>query len=319
MIEVRNFTMKYFGRTAVDDISFQIPEGAIVGFLGPNGAGKTTTMRVLTGYLAPTEGDVRIDGRDVVSEAIRVRASIGYLPETVALYPEMRVREYLNYRADLEGVRRSDRKSRVDEVLGRCMIADVARRVTGTLSKGYRQRVGLAGALVHKPRILILDEPTVGLDPKQIIKIRELIKELGREHTVLLSTHILPEVEAVCDRVLIIDRGRIVANGTPAELRSRGAGHPVVRAVFVGDVPAQEILSELDGVQSITETRDGGETRVRLECREGIDCREAVFRQAVANHWVMRELAAEALTLEDVFVRLTTQDAAQSGAGEAAS
>jgi ABC-2 type transport system ATP-binding protein len=319
MIEVRDFTMEYFGRPAVENISFEIPEGAIVGFLGPNGAGKTTTMRVLTGFLLPTEGAIRVNGIDVVREPLKARACIGYLPETIALYPEMRVREYLKYRADLEGVRLADRKARVDDAVERCLLSDVADRITGTLSKGYRQRLGLAGALVHRPPILILDEPTVGLDPKQIIKIRELIRELGKERTVLLSTHILPEVEAVCDQVMIIDRGKIVAQGTPDELRRRGAGTPVVRAAFAGDVEAREALLALDGVRSITESKEGGETRVRLECEDGVDCREAVFRQAVERRWMLRELTRESVTLEDVFVRLTTQETAAPSGEEAAS
>ncbi|HWC65057.1 MAG TPA: ATP-binding cassette domain-containing protein [Thermoanaerobaculia bacterium] len=318
MIDVQHFTMKYYGPPAVDDISFSIPEGAIVGFLGPNGAGKTSTMRVLTGYLPPTEGEVRIAGHDVVREPIAARAAIGYLPENVALYPEMRVREYLAYRADLEGVRRADRSARVADVMERCLIADVAEKTAGTLSKGYRQRVALAGALVHRPPILILDEPTVGLDPKQIIKIRELIKELGRERTVLLSTHILPEVEAVCDQVLIIDRGKIVAQGTPEELRRRGSGASIVRATFAGDVPARDALAAIDGVRGIEETRTAGETRVRIEAAEGVDVREAVFHRAVENRWTMRELAGETATLEDVFVRLTTRDHAEAAAGVAA-
>ncbi|HKB71756.1 MAG TPA: ABC transporter ATP-binding protein [Thermoanaerobaculia bacterium] len=317
MIDVDHFTMKYYGPPAVDDISFSIPEGAIVGFLGPNGAGKTSTMRVLAGYLSPTEGEIRIAGHDVVRESIAARTAIGYLPENVALYPEMRVREYLAYRADLEGVRRSDRAARVSDVMERCLIADVAEKTAGTLSKGYKQRVALAGALVHRPPILILDEPTVGLDPKQIIKIRELIKELGRERTVLLSTHILPEVEAVCDQVLIIDRGKIVGQGTPDELRRRGSGASIVRAVFAGDVPARDVLSAIDGVRAIEETRTDGETRVRIEAAEGIDVREAVFRQAVENRWVMRELAGETATLEDVFVRLTTRDQGEAESAHA--
>ncbi|MGH9443833.1 MAG: ABC transporter ATP-binding protein [Thermoanaerobaculia bacterium] len=319
MIEVRNFTMKYYGPPAVDDISFEIPEGAIVGFLGPNGAGKTTTMRVLTGFLPPTEGEIKVAGHDVVRDPIRARASIGYLPENVALYPEMRVREYLRYRADLEGVPSSDRKARVDDAVDRCLLAEVANRITGTLSKGYKQRVGLAGALVHRPPILILDEPTVGLDPKQIIKIRELIKELGRERTVLLSTHILPEVEAICDQVLIIDRGKIVAQGTPEELRRRGSGAALLRASFAGEVDARPLLASLDGVRAIHQTFEAGETRVRLECDEGVDCREAVFHKAVENGWTLRELVGETATLEDVFVRLTTQDHSAPEPEEAAS
>ncbi|HET7452342.1 MAG TPA: ATP-binding cassette domain-containing protein, partial [Thermoanaerobaculia bacterium] len=213
--------------------------------------------------------------------------------------------------ADLEGVRRRERAGRVADVMERCLIADVAEKTAGTLSKGYKQRVALAGALVHRPPILILDEPTVGLDPKQIIKIRELIKELGRERTVLISTHILPEVDAVCDQVLIIDRGKIVAQGTPEELRRRASGAAIVRAAFSGDVPARDVLSAIDGVRAIEETKVPGETRVRIEAAEGIDVRETVFRQAVENRWVMRELAGETVTLEDVFVRLTTRDHAE--------
>jgi ABC-2 type transport system ATP-binding protein len=308
MIEVANFTMRYYGPPAVDDISFEIPEGAIVGFLGPNGAGKTTTMRVLTGFLSPTEGEIKVAGHDVVREPIQARASIGYLPENVALYPEMRVREYLRYRADLEGVSSADRKGRVDDVVDRCLLDEVADRITGTLSRGYKQRVALASALVHRPPILILDEPTVGLDPKQIIRIRELIKELGKERTVLLSTHILPEVEAICDQVLIIDRGKIVGQGTPEELRRRGSGAALVRATFAGELDARPVLSSLSGVRAIHQSAEGGETRVRLECDEGVDCREAVYRKAVESGWTLRELVGETMTLEDVFVRLTTQD-----------
>jgi ABC-2 type transport system ATP-binding protein len=190
----------------------------------------------------------------------------------------------------------------------------VAHRKIDNLSKGYRQRTALAGALVHQPPVLILDEPTVGLDPKQIIKIRELIRELGRERTVLLSTHILPEVEAVCDRVLIIDRGKIVGQGTPEELRRRGSGTPIVRAAFAGDAAVRDALASIDGVLHVEETHAPGETRVRLECTEGVDVREAVFRRAVENGWVLRELAGETMTLEDVFVRLTTRDQAEPAA-----
>lgn len=315
MIDVRNFTVRYAGFPAVDDITFDIPEGAIVGFLGPNGAGKTTTMRVLTGFLRPTEGEVKIAGHDVLREPLAARASVGYLPEQVALYPEMRVCEYLRYRADIEGIRGRNRKTAyVDDVIERCLLSDVADRVTGTLSKGYRQRVALAGALVHRPPILILDEPTVGLDPKQIIKIRELIKEIGKERTVLLSTHILPEVEAVCSHVMIIDKGKIVAQGTPDELRHHSSGATCVRATFAGDVPAHEVLSVLDGVKAISREVKDGQTHVRLECVEGVDCREAVFHQAVEQRWTLRELTRDSPTLEDVFLRLTTRDETHASA-----
>jgi ABC-2 type transport system ATP-binding protein len=312
MIEVQNLTKRYPTRLAVDDVTFSVREGEIVGFLGPNGAGKTTTMRVLTGFLPPTSGAARIAGHDVVGQPNAARASIGYLPESAATYPEMRVREYLGFRARLEGVAGGLVKTRVTEALERCLLSEVAERKIENLSKGFRQRTALAGALVHQPPVLILDEPTIGLDPVQIIKIRETIRELGKNRAVLLSTHILPEVEAVCDRVLIIDRGRIVAEGTPTELRGKLAGTPVVRAVFGGAVPAQEGLAALEGVTSVAVEDGPGETRVRLTCTPDSDPREDVFRFAVEKGWVLRELAREAMTLEDVFVRLTRHDEAAS-------
>ena len=314
MIEVQSLTKRYGSQAAVSDVTFSVRQGEIVGFLGPNGAGKTTTMRVLTGFLPPSEGTARIDGHDVVSDSRRARATLGYLPESAALYPEMRVREYLAYRARLEGLSGSDVRSRVDEIVGRCLLEEVADRKVENLSRGYRQRAALAGALVHRPPVLILDEPTVGLDPAQIIKIREMIRLLGRERAVLLSTHILPEVDAVCDRVLIIDRGRIIAEGTPEELRRRLAGTPVVRAAFRGQVAAAEALSSLPGVVATKETAGDGETRVRVECAEGAEVSEEIFRVAVSRGWVLRELSREALSLEDVFVRLTRHDEAEAAA-----
>ncbi len=227
MIEAQALTRKFGDFTAVAGVSFTLSEGEIVGILGPNGAGKTTTIRMITGFLPPTSGRVTLGGQDLFGaspDSVAVRRDLGYLPENVALYPEMRVAEYLGYRARLEGLDRASTRRRIGEVLDRCLLTDVRRQVIGTLSKGYRQRVGLAGAILHDPKVLILDEPTVGLDPKQIVAIRELIRELGRKHTLLLSTHILPEVELLCGRVLIIDRGRIVAEGSPDQLRERLAG-----------------------------------------------------------------------------------------------
>ena len=320
MIEVQNLTKTYPSQTAVADVTFSVKEGEIVGFLGPNGAGKTTTMRVLTGFLPPTSGTARIAGHDVLTHSKEARAALGYLPESAALYPEMRVSEYLAYRARLEGVTGPAVRSRVAEAVDRCLLGEVAHRKIDNLSKGYRQRVALAGALVHQPPVLILDEPTVGLDPMQIIKIREMIRALGRERAVLLSTHILPEVDAVCDRVLIIDRGRIVAEGTPQELRSKLAGTPVVRAVFRGDVAVRDALAGLPGVVGVEEERASGETRARLECLPDADPSEEIFHLAVARGFVLRQLAREALSLEDVFVRLTRHDeAAPAGAPAAES
>jgi ABC-2 type transport system ATP-binding protein len=319
MIEVQNLTKTYPSQTAVADVTFSVKEGEIVGFLGPNGAGKTTTMRVLTGFLPPTSGTARIAGHDVLTHSKEARAALGYLPESAALYPEMRVTEYLAYRARLEGVTGPAVKSRVAEAVDRCLLGEVAHRKIDNLSKGYRQRTALAGALVHQPPVLILDEPTVGLDPTQIIKIREMIRSLGKERAVLLSTHILPEVDAVCDRVLIIDRGRIVAEGTPQELRSKLAGTPVIRAVFKGDVAVREALAGLSGVVRVEEERAAGETRARLECLPDADPSEDIFHLAVARGFVLRQLSREALSLEDVFVRLTRHDeAAPATAAESA-
>jgi ABC-2 type transport system ATP-binding protein len=316
MIEVQNLTKTYSSQTAVADVTFSVKEGEIVGFLGPNGAGKTTTMRVLTGFLPPTSGTARIAGHDVLTQSKEARAALGYLPESAALYPEMRVTEYLAYRARLEGVTGPTVRSRVAEAVDRCLLGEVAHRKIDNLSKGYRQRTALAGALVHQPPVLILDEPTVGLDPMQIIKIREMIRSLGKERAVLLSTHILPEVDAVCDRVLIIDRGRIVAEGTPQQLRSKLAGTPVVHAVFKGDVAVREALAGLPGVLRVDEERVAGETRARLECLPDADPAEDIFHLAVARGFVLRRLSREALSLEDVFVRLTRHDEAAPAPAE---
>jgi ABC-2 type transport system ATP-binding protein len=310
MLEAQSLTRRYGDFTAVRDVTFTVQEGEILGMLGPNGAGKTTTLRMLTGYLRPTDGGVRIAGLDLAAEPVKARRQIGYLPENVALYPEMRVEEYLRYRGRLERLPRAQLAGAVEDVLRRCLIADVARQIIGTLSKGYRQRVGLAAAILHRPRVLILDEPTVGLDPKQIIAIRELIRELGREHTLLLSTHILPEVELLCDRVLIIDRGRLVDQGTPESLRERWRGNNQVRLLLKDDpIDAGDALHALPGVTAVSrdEVTPG---RWLLDGDRAADLREPAFRLAVERGWVLLELAEQKASLEDIFVRLTTRDAA---------
>ena len=314
MIEAQNLTKRYPTRVAVDDVTFSVQSGEIVGFLGPNGAGKTTTMRVLTGFLPPTAGSARIAGHDIVTQSREARAAVGYLPETAALYPEMRVREYLTFRARLEGVPGAFVRQRVGEAIERCLLPDVADRRIENLSKGFRQRTSLAGALVHQPPVLIFDEPTIGLDPMQIIKIREMIRDLGRERAVLLSTHILPEVDAVCDRILIIARGRIVAEGTAAQLRQKFSQQPVFRAAFRGTVAAREALSALPGVTAVAEEPGEKETRVRLECAPDADPSEAVFQTAVSKGWVLRELTRDQPSLEEVFVRLTQDQDVPSSA-----
>jgi ABC-2 type transport system ATP-binding protein len=300
----------------VDGISFSVKDGEILGMLGPNGAGKTTTIRMITGFLPPTGGKVTVAGKDLFESPREARRQVGYLPENIALYPEMRVSEYLAYRARLEGLSRAEAKQAIPIALERCLLTDVRNQIIGTLSKGYRQRVGLATAILHNPRVLVLDEPTVGLDPKQIISIRELIRELGREHTLLLSTHILPEVELLCDRVVIIDGGKIIAEGTPDSLRESAMGNPGVRlALKEGAEGAAEALAAIPGVLAV---RPGtGDGAWLLECERGSDLREAVFRTAVERGWVLLELVRErGATLEDVFVRLTTNDRVEAPAAE---
>jgi ABC-2 type transport system ATP-binding protein len=308
LIEVQGLTKRFVDKNAVDDVSFFVPEGEVLGFLGPNGAGKTTTMRMITGFLPATSGQVRVAGLELDRDALAVRAKIGYLPENIALYPEMRVEEYLRFRAAVEGVPRGLVKARLDEVMERTMVADVRRQLAGTLSKGYRQRVGLAGALIHKPPVLILDEPTVGLDPRQIVKIRELIIELGRDHTVILSTHILPEVEQVCRRVLIIDDGHIVADGTPEQLRTGLSGSAEIKAELEApEAEALEAFGTLPGVSGVTSDGNG---RFSLTVDGGSDLRRQVFALAVQRGWVLLGLQATTPSLEDVFLRLTTRDLA---------
>jgi len=311
MLEAQGLSKSFYGTPAVTDVSFRVESGEILGFLGPNGAGKTTTMRMITGFLTPTAGRVTLADVDVAENPILAKRSLGYLPETLALYPEMRAREYVAFRAELCGVARRDVKARVDEALGKCFVDDVAAKPIGNLSKGYRQRVGLAGALVHKPKVLVLDEPTVGLDPRQIVKVRALIRDLRKDHTILLSTHILPEVELVCDRILIIDKGRIVASGTPETLRHQMSQTPSVTVALKGEVPeADGVLRQLPGVAGASRIGAGGETRVMLEGMPGTDLRESVFKESVLRGWTLLELTPREVSLEDVFVRLVSRDAA---------
>jgi ABC-2 type transport system ATP-binding protein len=317
MIEAHQLTRRFGGFTAVAGVSFSVAEGEIVGMLGPNGAGKTTTIRMITGFLPPSSGRVTLGGRDLFGDSVSVRREIGYLPENVALYPELRVGEYLTWRGRLEGLDRAAIRKRLAEVVDRCLLGEVRRQVIGTLSKGFRQRVGLAAAILHDPKVLVLDEPTVGLDPKQIIAIRELIRELGREHTLLVSTHILPEVELLCRRVLIIDGGRIVAHGTPAALREQwhGALGVTVELERAAEGVA-EALAGVPGVEGVrAETSDG--RRFALTCAKGGDPRAEVFRLAAARGWTLVELSAARASLEDVFVRLTTRDAGEPAAAPA--
>ena len=307
MIEVEKLSKVFVDTPVVDDITFFVPEGQVLGFLGPNGAGKTTAMRMITTYLRPSAGRVLVSGIDIDADPIAVRRNLGYLPENVPLYPEMRVDEYLRFRADIEEIPHREQIARLDEVLERCFLTDVRRQVIGTLSKGYRQRVGLAAALIHQPPVLVLDEPTVGLDPNQIIKIRELVKELGQDHTVLLSTHILPEVEQICERVLIIDQGRIVADGTPEGLQTRSPQSQKISIELkdVVDVEAEEALSSLEDVDEVTSEGAG---RFGVVHAPGTDPREQIFKASVERGWTLLEMTPCKASLEDVFVRLTTRE-----------
>ena len=315
MIHVSHLTKQYPGRTAVDDVSFEVGRGEIVGFLGPNGAGKSTTMRILAGYLPATGGTVRVAGHDVASQSLEVRRRIGYLPENCPLYPDLRVDEYLAFRSRLKGVPGRHLASRLAEVKALCGISDVGRRIIGQLSKGYRQRVGLAESLIHDPELLILDEPTIGLDPNQIRLVRQLITDLAKRHTILLSTHILSEVEMTCQRVLILHQGRIVASDTPGRLRGRLEGGLTVRAEI--RAPGEELahaLRELPGVQQVEMGDQEDWRHVALRAAREPDPRPAVAALVAARGWSLRELHAEPATLEDVFVNLTQRD---SGGGPA--
>src|SRR3984893_12265482 len=309
MIKVENLTKRYAGQPAIQGLNFEVTQGEIMGFLGPNGAGKSTTMRILAGFMPPTSGRATVAGFDVFEQSLQARTHLGYMPENVPLYSDMRVTEYLNYRAALKGVPHRRIAERVGDVKELCGVKDVERKLIGTLSKGYRQRVGLADALLHEPDLLILDEPTIGLDPNQIRQVRELIKNLGRQHTILLSTHILPEVEMTCSRVIIIHNGRIEACDTPENLLSqiRQAGGVVVEAK-VGTDNGVEELKKVAGVRDVTASSDGDWKSFSLRVESGADVREEIFRLATTRRWSVRELTQRRATLEDVFVELTPPD-----------
>src|ERR1700682_3211016 len=311
MIKVENLTKRYAGQTAIQDLNFEVGKGEIMGFLGPNGAGKSTTMRILSSFLPPTSGSVSIAGYDIFRQSLQAREHLGYMPENVPLYNDMRVTEYLNYRAALKGVPRRRISERVGDVKELCGVKDVEKKLIGALSKGYRQRVGLADALVHEPDLLILDEPTIGLDPNQIRQVRGLIRNLGKQHTILLSTHILPEVEMTCSRVIIIHKGRIEACDTPEHLlgQIRQAGGVVVEAKTGKDNGAEE-LKKISGVRDVTTDAEGDWKIFSLRVESGLDVREEIFRLAAARKWTLRELSQRRATLEDVFVEITHSDQA---------
>ncbi|MDB6119203.1 MAG: type transport system ATP-binding protein [Verrucomicrobiaceae bacterium] len=310
MIHVSNLTKEYAGRVAVDDISFDVQPGEVVGFLGPNGAGKSTTMRILSGYMPPTSGLAMVGGHNVFEDSLAVRRQVGYMPESAPLYLDMRVKEYLHFRGALKGLSGKDLRVRTGEVMEMCAITDVRRRMIANLSKGYRQRVALADALIHRPPLLILDEPTNGLDPTQIRHVRELVRGLRPHHTVLLSTHILHEVELTCDRVIMIHHGRIKACDTPRNLTRglRAAG--TVYVELQGGKDVAKHLDEIPGVRKVVaEKADGPWQAFSLRIESNTDVREAIQELAMKEQWRIRELHRKLPTLEDVFIELAAGDA----------
>jgi len=318
MISVEHLTKRYGPTVAVSDVSFDVRQGEILGFLGPNGAGKTTTMRVITGYLPPSEGQVNVAGFDVTDAPLEVKRRTGYLPELPPVYPDMTVSEYLAFVARIKGVPRRELRKRIDEISQKCAVGDVRRKEIGKLSKGYRQRVGLAQALIHNPDVLILDEPTAGLDPKQIIETRELIKALAGQHTIVLSTHILPEVSKTCERVVVINAGKLVAEGTPDELTRRLQGYETV--LLTAEGPEGEMKSRLESVAGVNlvEHRDShaprtqsvGHVTFEIHAEKGHDVRAELARAVVESSWKLYELKTSGLSLEDIFLKLTHEDKA---------
>jgi ABC-2 type transport system ATP-binding protein len=316
MIEVQNLTKRYGPVTAVDNVTFRAEAGEILGFLGPNGAGKTTTMRVITGYMPATEGKVSVAGYDVFEKPIEAKRRTGYLPETPPLYPDMAVREYLTFVAKIKGVPRKEMASRVQEVMKRTRVDDMASRHCGKLSKGYRQRVGLAQAILHNPEVLVLDEPTAGLDPKQIIETRQLIRELGGSHTIVLSTHILPEVSQTCQRVVIINKGKVVAVDTPDNLTARLRGSETMYLQVAA--PADALDSALTGIAGVTRvavTRGREDVLdVEVDSEKGRDVRRELAAVIVNRGWGLLELRPMRMSLEDIFLSLTTEETPAGGA-----
>jgi len=320
MIEVECLSKRYGRNLAVDGISFKVEKGEILGFLGPNGAGKTTTMRILTCYLPPTEGSARVAGHDVFLEPLEVKRRVGYIPETPPLYPDMDVEGFLGFCAKVKGVAKKDRRARIDEAMGKCRVGDVRRTLIGKLSKGYRQRVGLAQAILNNPEVLILDEPTAGLDPKQIIETRELIKGLGGDHTIVLSTHILPEVSMTCGRVVIINKGRVVAEDTPANLTHRLKGSAALHLEVRGQAAAVvDALRAVPGVIQVRPRGDGpGVVEVEVEVEKGRDVRAELASAVVSRGFGLLGLQQVGMSLEEIFLHLTTTELDQGPSADAA-
>ena len=316
MIEVKGVTKKFGRVTAVDNVSFEVRRGEIVGFLGPNGAGKTTTMRILSCFMPPTEGTAEVAGYDILKDPLAIKRRIGYLPESPPLYPEMTVLDYLKFVSRIKGLSGQLIPDRLDAVIETCALKDVLDQLTGKLSRGYRQRVGLAQALVHDPDILILDEPTAGLDPKQIIETRKLIKALAGQHTIILSTHILPEVSMTCERVIIINRGRVVAEDTPQELTARLQGSQILSMTVDGPQEAvRRLVSSLSGVVLEVQSADNGVHTYQIETARGQDIRRELARSVIQDGHGLLELKQEGMSLEDIYLQLTTTEEPEEASG----
>jgi ABC-2 type transport system ATP-binding protein len=311
MIEVKNLSKKFGNIVAVNGVSFTVNKGEVVGLLGPNGAGKTTTMRIVTCYLPATSGTALVAGFDVFENSLEVRKRVGYLPENAPLYLDMPVLDFLQFISAIRGIPKQETKSRIRKMVEVCGLESVINRDIGELSKGFRQRVGLAQSLIHDPETLILDEPTVGLDPTQIIEIRELIKEIGKEKTVILSSHILPEVSATCNRIIIIHKGEIVGSGTPDEMAQSSKKSEIIHITIKG--PLEDIQRQLNGFPEVKEfkvaSRDDGVNSFEIKSELGVDLSERLFFMVVNNRWVLTELKKEIVNLEEIFLKLTTEEA----------
>jgi ABC-2 type transport system ATP-binding protein len=319
LIEVKNLTKKYGSHLAVDNLSFSVEKGMIYGFLGPNGAGKSTTMNIMTGYIAATEGTVMINGYDILKEPEKAKKCIGYLPELPPVYPDMTVLEYLKFVAEIKQVKKTERKQQIESVMEQTQITDVKNRLIRNLSKGYKQRVGLAQAIIGYPEVIILDEPTVGLDPKQIIEIRTLIKSLAKNHTIILSSHILSEVSAVCDHIMIISKGKLVASDTPDKLMGLMKGETVLELTVTGETQKlEEVLKNIDGVESyeISEGRGEGEISAQIHTSIDKDIRKELFYRLAASDMPIMQLGNDEKSLEDVFLELTGDNSASVTAGD---
>ena len=309
MVEVQDLTKYYGDFPAIEDVSFEVKKGEILGFLGPNGAGKTTTMRIITGFMPPTSGTAKVAGYDVIDKSLEARKYVGYLPETVPLYTDMTVEGYLSFMGTLKGMHPKRIKARTGEVIGICRLGDYRKTIIGKLSKGFRQRVGIAQAVLHEPQVLVLDEPTIGIDPIQVVETRKLIKDLGSEHTVILSSHILPEVSMLCERVLIINEGQIMAEDSPKNLAERLQGVERVQVEIKGPEPeVTKALKSMRGVVNVTNSADGDPGVYTVEAKRGLDLRGTISKVVISNGWSLLTIHLVGMSLEEIFLKLTTKE-----------